>query len=91
MSDIEIRKSISVIAKKIKFVDVHFIPEKVFQYCEDLLIDVDLDDTEFVALTEHIHGRLWTGDKVLKRRLMQKNWNKFISTEELGSIITKFK
>lgn len=65
LSKFEINKSIALISKKIKFIDVRFIPSRIIRYAEDLLVDIDLDDVEFVALTEHISGRLWTGDKVL--------------------------
>jgi hypothetical protein len=34
-------------------------------------------------LTEHIKGKLWSGDKELQKGLNEKGWNKFISTEEL--------
>jgi hypothetical protein len=42
-----------------------------------------------VALTEHIKGRLWSGDKELQKGLTKKGWNKFITTDELYERITK--
>lgn len=50
-------------------------------------IIVDIDDSEFVALTEHIKGKLWSGDKQLIEGLREKGWNKVISTEELFKTI----
>jgi hypothetical protein len=44
-------------------------------------------DTEFVALTEHIRGKFWSGDKALQKGLKNKGWNKFISTDELSKMI----
>lgn len=63
------------------------IPKKIFKIAEELTFDVDEDDTEFVALTEFVNGKLWTGDKKLRKGLIFKKWNRFISTEELLSIV----
>lgn len=52
---------------------------------------MDDDDTEFVALTDHIHGRLWSGDRELQKGLKSKGWNKFISTTDLTELILKKK
>ena len=37
----------------------------------------------FVALTNHINGKLWTGDKKLISGLKKKRYLKTISTDEL--------
>ena len=59
------------------------IPLETYSFAEKLTHDIDINDTEFIALTEHIKGRFWTGDKKLIKGLAKKNWNKFVSTEEL--------
>lgn len=51
-------------------------------------MDVDIDDTEFVALTEHSKSKLWSGDKELIKGLTKKKWLKFISTKELFDFIS---
>lgn len=86
-SDIELNRIIALITKKIRFINLRLIPKKVYDLAESITHDVDIDDTEFVALTEHIKGRLWSGDKELQNGLKRKGWDKFISTEELYECI----
>ena len=62
-SEIELHRAVSLIKTKIKFINVELIPRIIFAKAEELTKNVDIDDTEFVALTEHIRGKLWTGDK----------------------------
>ena len=81
-SDIELRKTASLITAKIKFISVELIPVNIVRKAEKLAQDVDIDDTEFIALTEHVRGKLWTGDKALAAGLKQKKWEKCITTEE---------
>lgn len=88
-SEIELRKTSTLIISKIKFISVQLIPGNLFNAAEKLTSDIDIDDTEFVALTEHIRGKLWTGDKELISGLKRKKWEKVISTAELYKLILK--
>jgi predicted nucleic acid-binding protein len=82
-SDYELDRVITLITNKIRFINLRLIPKESYEYAESLTKDIDIDDTEFVALTEHIKGKIWSGDKELQKGLNEKGWNKFISTEEL--------
>ena len=82
-SDVELERIIKMITNKIRFINVRLISKENYQLAEALTKDIDEDDTEFVALTEQIKGKLWSGDKELQKGLIQKGWNKFITTDEL--------
>jgi len=82
-SDDELNKIIKLIVGKIRFINIHLIPKESFKHAVTLTHNVDIDDTEFIALTEHIKGKFWSGDKELQKGLKKKGWNKFISTDEL--------
>jgi predicted nucleic acid-binding protein len=88
-SEIELHKAVTLITSKIKFINVELIPRILFAKAEELTKYVDIDDTEFAALTEHVRGKLWTGDKELIKGLKRQKWNNLISTDELYRIIVK--
>ena len=83
-TEFELNKTIEIITGKIRFIDANLIPSYVLTKTQELLCDIDIDDIEFVALTTHIRGRLWTGDKALQNGLIKKGWAKFISTNDLN-------
>ena len=68
---------------KIEFIDDFLIPKNELLKAEKLVEGVDIDDTLFTALTNHLRARLWTGDRVLTRGLEGKGCYRFISVEEL--------
>ena len=82
-SEIDLHKAVNLITSRINFINVELIPKSLFLKSEKLTSNIDVDDTEFVALTEHIRGKLWTGDKELAKGLRKLQWDKLISTEEL--------
>ncbi|MBK8808722.1 MAG: nucleotide-binding protein [Bacteroidales bacterium] len=82
-SDHELDRVITLITNKIRFINIRLISMESFDKAKSMTEGVDIDDTEFVALTEHIKGKLWSGDKELQKGLSKKGWNKFISTEQL--------
>ncbi|MES2328004.1 MAG: putative toxin-antitoxin system toxin component, PIN family [Bacteroidota bacterium] len=88
-SELELHAVATLITSKIKFIDVELIPGVLYTKAEKLTIDVDIDDTEFVALTEHVRGKLWTGDKELVKGLKRKKWDKLTSTDELYNVLVK--
>src|SRR6266542_870553 len=88
-SDIELNKVIKLVTKRIRFVNIQLIPSEILLKAENLTKDVDIDDTEFIGLTEHVKGKFWSGDKELRHGLIQKDWNRFITTDELFRKITK--
>jgi predicted nucleic acid-binding protein len=86
-SDVAFAEALNLFFSRIRLIDVELIPLKHFIKAEGLTSDVDIDDTEFIALTEHIRGKFWSGDKELKAGLKNKMWNKFITTPELYKFI----
>jgi predicted nucleic acid-binding protein len=75
------------IIKRIKIIDVRLIPIVTLKRALNLAIDVDIDDTEFIALTDHIKGKLWSGDKTLISGMQAKGWDEFILTNDLLQVI----
>ncbi len=82
-SDFDLYKVIKLITDKIRFINIKLVSKESYKFAENLTFDIDIDDTEFIALTEHIKGKFWSGDKELQKGLLKKGWNKFISTDEL--------
>ncbi len=75
------------ISRRIKIIDVRLIPVALMKKALNLTKDVDVDDTEFIALTDHIKGKLWSGDKALIAGVQAKGWHEFILTKDLLEII----
>jgi predicted nucleic acid-binding protein len=89
--DTELDRTIALITSRIRFINANLIPPQILIDTQNFINDIDIDDTEFVALTNHIHGKLWSGDKALQNGLYQKGWAKFVTTSDLNRIIIKRK
>ena len=87
LSEEELRESQFRIYKRISFFDEHEISEKIWKTTEELLKDIDLDDTAFLVLTKHLRATLWSGDKALVLGLRKAGFTKVVTTTELISLI----
>lgn len=72
-SNDEFERIFELCVRQIRFINIQLVPKQIYLNTLKLTQDVDIDDTEFVALTEHIKGKLWSGDKALIRGLRKKS------------------
>jgi predicted nucleic acid-binding protein len=79
----QFRQSFQSITSRITFVDEILISDKDLNKAINLVAEIDENDALFVALTNHLNGKLWTGDKKLTSGLKKKGFSKTISTTEL--------
>jgi len=82
-TNLQFRKSFQAITDRIAFVDEILISDKDLNKAIDLVAEIDENDALFVALTNHLNGKLGTGDKRLISGLKKKGYSKTISTNEL--------
>lgn len=82
-SESELQESRFKVFTKINFINEELIPEKTWIAAEEIVGDIDLDDSDFIALTKHLKGYLWTGDKELYNGLKRKNVKRVYNTSEL--------
>jgi len=82
----QFEKSYLTITNRIKFVDEILISDKELEKASELVSGIDENDTLFVALTNHLKAKLWTGDKKLISGLQKKGYTKTISTNELNEL-----
>jgi len=84
ISQVELDELMLNVLGNIQFIDETFIPVQHLILAEKLTIDIDPDDTPFVALTAYLNGLLWTGDQPLIDGLKQKGFIQTITTAQLS-------
>ena len=83
LTDEELSTICAKVLSQIRFINEELIPEKKWKEAENLVSDIDIDDIDFVALSKHLKGFLWTGDKPLYNGLKKKKFKKVFTTKEL--------
>lgn len=86
LSEQELLELEKLATENITFINEALIPEAILVSSEQLLSDIDPDDTPFVALTRHLKAKLWTGDLQLIEGLKAKKFRRLITTSELYSL-----
>jgi len=67
----------------LKFVDEDLIPKLIWEQAFELTRHVDVDDTDFLALTIYLNATLWTGDKALYNGLKANHFNNVFDTSDM--------
>lgn len=83
LSDQQLSDAQFNIFSRLKFINEEIIPKDVWIKASALTTDIDIDDTDFVALAIYLNAKLWTGDKELYAGLISKKFKKVINTADL--------
>ncbi len=83
LSDEKLLDAYEKVLTKITFVNEGLISSATWLKAEKTVQDIDVDDIDFVALTNYLKGCLWTGDKELYVGLKQKRFRCVYNTANL--------
>ena len=83
LSDAELQVSFDKLLTRLAFINEQLISENIWQKAEIIVADIDLDDTDFVALTRYLRGGLWTGDKPIYNGLKAKRFHSVYNTADM--------
>jgi predicted nucleic acid-binding protein len=83
LSDEQLQVSYTQVLSKLKFVNEEIIPAETWLASEEITKGIDIDDTDFVAMTKFLKATLWTGDKALYNGLKKIGFKKILNTTEL--------
>lgn len=88
LSDEQLQVSYTQVLSKLKFINEEIIPVETWLVSEQITKGIDIDDTDFVALTKFLKATLWTGDKILYNGLKRLEFKKLLNTAELLELLT---
>ncbi len=79
----EIEKIHFKIHKVLTYISEEQIPVEIWINAEKVVKDIDEKDTPYFAFSEFLGIKIWTGDKKLRRGLINKGFDCTITTTEL--------
>ena len=91
LTDQQLEESFDSLLTKISFINEEIIPQKTWEDSEKITEGIDVDDTDFIALTKHLKAKLWTGDLELRDGLKSKGFKSVLTTAEILKHWTKKK
>jgi predicted nucleic acid-binding protein len=83
LPDEQLQISFTQVISKIKFISEEIIPQDIWVAAEGIAKGIDIDDTDFIAMTMFLKANLWTGDMVLYRGLKKLDFKKILNTSEM--------
>lgn len=91
LSEDELNELEFLLTRSFIFINEALLPKEVLQLSEKILLDIDVNDTPFVALTKHLDAKLWTGDKELIIGLQSKPFIETLNTNQLSELLSNLK
>lgn len=86
LNEDQLDQSIYQITNCLTFTNEALIPFEFWLKGADLVRDIDMNDIAFLALSEFLGVKLWTGDRMLMKGLAKKGHLNFITTDELHNL-----
>jgi len=83
LSDEQLQISFTQVLSRLNFIIEEIIPVELWLASEQVTKGIDVNDTDFVALTKFLKATLWTGDKILYKGLTKLNFKKLLNTTEM--------
>ncbi len=83
LTDLELETAYDKTLTNLTFINEELIPQTDWEKAEALVAGIDLDDTDFVALTRYLKGSMWTGDKPLYGGLKAKRFRTIYNTQDM--------
>lgn len=83
LPDEQLQDAYEKVLTKITFINEAIILKATWLKAEQTVQNTDLDDVDFVALTNHLKGCLWTGDKELYNGLKEKRFRCVYNTTDM--------
>ncbi len=90
LSDEQLQISFTQVISKLRFISEEIIPQEIWEASEEIAKGIDIDDTDFIALTKFLKAKLLTGDMVLYKGLRKLGFKKVLNTSEMLEL-RKFK
>jgi predicted nucleic acid-binding protein len=84
LADAQLKIANTQIMANIYFVDELEIPQDTWMMAENVVKNIDIDDIDFVALTQFLKAILWTGGKILYRGLKNTDSIKVMNIPEMA-------
>lgn len=83
LSEEQLQVAYQQVVSKLKFINEEIIPQETWIMAEEITKNIDIDDTDFVAMALFLEATLWTGDKVLYNGLKALNFKEIATTAEI--------
>lgn len=74
----------ALVTSNITFINEKLLAKKIISSSQKLVAEIDPYDIPFIALSQSLDAKLWTGDKVLINGLRAKRFKNTITTPELA-------